>query len=76
MRDCKICLEFLERLEGWWRGKAQARLDHARDLGIYSPHADEHLRLAAEYEQKADECRKASPLIPSVAPAPALRRIA
>jgi len=47
-------LAALERLPGWWQGKAKTRLLLARealDLGL-DKLADEHLRAASEYERK------------------------
>jgi hypothetical protein len=47
-------LAALEQLPGWWRGKANTRLALAREaleLGL-DKQADEHLRIASEYERK------------------------
>jgi hypothetical protein len=47
-------LEALERNPGWWRGKADTRLYFAREalLRGLDKMADEHLRVASEYERK------------------------
>jgi hypothetical protein len=48
-------LALLERLPGWWRGKAETRMEMARmclDRGL-DKEADEHLRIASEYERRA-----------------------
>lgn len=47
-------LAALEQLPGWWRGRADTRLALARDAlarGL-DKIADEHLRIASEYERK------------------------
>ena len=47
-------LAALEQLPGWWRGKADTRLELARDAlarGL-DKIADEHLRIASEYERR------------------------
>jgi hypothetical protein len=43
-------LALLERLPGWWRGKAETRM--CLDRGL-DKEADEHLRIASEYERRA-----------------------
>jgi hypothetical protein len=45
----------LERLPGWWLGKAEARRMLARDAREQrlDAQADEHLRAAIAYEQRA-----------------------
>jgi hypothetical protein len=53
IRD-KNPLAALEALPGWWRGKADARLQMAREAlaaGL-DKLADEHLRIASEYERR------------------------
>jgi hypothetical protein len=47
-------LAALEALPGWWRGRAETRLMLAREAlerGL-DKQADEHLRIASEYERK------------------------
>jgi hypothetical protein len=47
-------LAALEQLPGWWRGKADTRLALAREAlaqGL-DKLADEHLRIASEYERR------------------------
>jgi hypothetical protein len=47
-------LAALEQLPGWWRGKADIRLVLAREAlarGL-DKIADEHLRIASEYERR------------------------
>lgn len=48
-------LAALERLPGWWLGKAETRRSLARDALDHrlDKLADEHLRAATEYERKA-----------------------
>lgn len=48
-------LAILERLPGWWLGKAEMRRMLARDARDQrlDTIADEHLRIAAEYERHA-----------------------
>jgi ATP phosphoribosyltransferase len=47
-------LAALEQLPGWWRGKADTRLALARDALARGEDkvADEHLRIASEYERR------------------------
>lgn len=48
-------LAALERLPGWWLGKAETRRSLARDAldRRLDKLADEHLRAATEYERRA-----------------------
>jgi hypothetical protein len=48
-------LAALERLPGWWLGKAETRRMLARDAIEHrlDKVADEHLRAASEYERRA-----------------------
>jgi ATP phosphoribosyltransferase len=47
-------LAALEQLPGWWRGRADTRLALARDALARGEDklADEHLRIASEYERR------------------------
>jgi hypothetical protein len=47
-------LAALEQLPGWWRGKADTRLALAREALALGQDklADEHLRIASEYERR------------------------
>jgi len=47
-------LAALEALPGWWKGKAATRLALAREALEHGLDklADEHLRVASEYERK------------------------
>jgi hypothetical protein len=47
-------LAALEQLPGWWRGRADTRLALAREALQRGQDkvADEHLRIASEYERK------------------------
>ena len=48
-------LAALERLPGWWIGKAETRRSFAQDAleARLDKLADEHLRAASEYERRA-----------------------
>lgn len=47
-------LAALEQLPGWWRGRADTRLALAREALARGQDklADEHLRIASEYERR------------------------
>lgn len=47
----------LSRLPEWWMGAAKMRLEFAREAlnANLDKEADEHMRIAAEYERKAAE---------------------
>jgi hypothetical protein len=49
-------LAALERLPGWWKGKAAVRKEEAEiaNAAGFEKHADEQLRIVREYE-KAEE---------------------
>jgi len=50
-------LAALERLPGWWLGKAETRRTFAREAQALhlDKLADEHLRAATEYERRVKE---------------------
>jgi len=55
MTEPRNPLPALERLPGWWLGKAELRRMLARDAREQRLHeiAEEHLRAATEYERRA-----------------------
>lgn len=55
---CDGCLARLERFSGWWRGLAKVRADEAREIGLDNPAADKHLRIASEYERRAEQLER------------------
>jgi len=53
-------LAMVERLPGWWRGKAKTRLWFA-ESATSDKEADEHLRAASEYESRLLEIVESEP---------------